>query len=95
MNKKKWIILISAVVAVALIAVLLVVILGGKPSNGQAGNESTPGTSNIDDVQSDPEKTPETEEDEVVVDVDIDLDEEKIDDSMVIDFDDLLEAAGK
>lgn len=110
MNKNKWIILISVIVAVVLAAVLLIVMLGGESGGKEQGSgDTTPDTSvstdpvgttdvaSTDATQGDdkkPAKPSDSKDDEIQVEIDMGEDEE-IDEDMVIDFDDLLAAAGK
>lgn len=107
MNKNKWIILISVIVALVLAAVLLIVMLGDSmPGNKPAGNDdddilgtyvivdttgSTPTEPSAPTQSTDKELTgPEDTE----IEVDVDMGEDETEDDMVIDFDDLLAAAG-
>lgn len=107
MNKNKWIILISVIVALVLAAVLLIVMLGDSmPWNKPAGNgdvDDVPGTTaadTTDDTSTEPSASAQTPDKELTgpedteIEVDVDMGDSETDDDMVIDFDDLLAAAG-
>ena len=109
MNKSKWIILISVVVVTVLAAVLLFAMLSGGvgKNDGSGQNNTDSGLINSDPDTTPSDTTPDTniDDEDVVADGEIQIEidtgdyteenTEEIDENMVIDFDDLLAAAGK